>query len=269
MKPVIALAAFITCLCAVPAQAAHFLREPIVPNARIENGGLEPADTPAPATAKFEILTTPETDYAAAPGTSYILWQTVKNAGATPATIDLADVRNVTGGFALLEDQCSGVTLAPHATCQLGVKFAPRAIGSFSAEVEVIDAQNGTHQATLLANAVDGLRSLQFSVAGPQPVPVSYTGGPTDVLVTLTAGDEPAAISRVTDDSALYDGVTIAADYCSGHVLKPGQSCTVGVQLNGLAFTPDLSGYRVVLMVTSQVSAARVLGGFDFDVIAP
>jgi hypothetical protein len=52
-------------------------------------------------------------------------------------------------------------------------------------------------------------------------------------------------------------------------VLVPGKSCVVHVTLDGLAFTPDLSGYRVVLLITSQISAATVTGGFPFDVIAP
>jgi hypothetical protein len=197
------------------------------------------------------------------------LWQTVKNVGTSPAIVDLADVRNVTGGFALLEDLCSGQTLVPGGSCQLGVKFKPPGVGSYSAEVEVIDPQNNSTQATLLANGVDGVGGLTFSISGPQPVPVSYTGGPTNVLVTVTASKGPAAIKQIKDDSALFEGVSISANNCDGKTLAAGKSCTVSVQLDGIDFSPDLDGYRVILEATSQISSAWTTGGFDFDVIAP
>jgi hypothetical protein len=269
MKTLATLAALFTCLCAVPAQAASFFRVPIVLNPQIVNGGLQPADADTSAPAQFEILTTPQADYSAGLGASYVIWQTVTNIGASPAVVDLAMVRNVTGGFALLIDQCSGVTLAPGTACNLGVKFKPPRVGSYSAEVEVIDPQNNSTQATLLANGVDGVGGLTFSVAGPQPVPVQYTGGPTDVLVTVTASKGPAAIQHLFDDSTLFEGVTLTDNQCDGKVLQAGQTCTVSVQLNGLDFSPDLDGYKVILEATSQISSAWTTGGFSFSVIAP
>lgn len=56
---------------------------------------------------------------------------TVTATGTVPATLGQVNVSGADGGdFLLVEDQCSGQTLVPSASCTIGLRFAPGASGS-------------------------------------------------------------------------------------------------------------------------------------------
>lgn len=110
--------------------------------------------------------------------------QTVTYTNAHSARLKVKHVR-VTGrnatDFALSDDGCSGATLAPKATCRIGVAFHPQAAGTRVASVEIVDADQcatwvhvaGSGTATPVAGA--SARGAACS-DGASPVPGSDLG---------------------------------------------------------------------------------------------
>ncbi|MGH2689305.1 MAG: choice-of-anchor D domain-containing protein, partial [Actinomycetota bacterium] len=169
---------------------------------------------------------------------------TVSNAGGSSVTITSAAVA---GGnaqdFLKASDTCSGATLAPGASCTVGVSFLPTAAGSRSAQL-------------VLANAVS-----------PLTVPLSGTGTPNTLSfspATVTFGNQapgaPSAPQAVTltnrgDDPVTVGTVSIAgpdaADFtvsgCAGRTLEPDEACTLSV-----AFAPSRTGSRTATLVVSS-----------------
>jgi hypothetical protein len=198
---------------------------------------------------------------------------TVTSTGDAALKIDgVALVGANPGDFALIDDGCSGQTLAPGATCALRVRFSPNAAGNRSARISIS------------TNAAGSPQGLNFTGTGTQPAPGVPAAGlgpdPVDfgeVPVSTTSGVIPLKVSSVGTAPLVIQGIVIgganprdfpvADDDCSGRTLQPGSSCTVG-----LRFTPKAVGARSArLALTSNApggpQAARA--GFAIAVNAP
>jgi FG-GAP-like repeat/Abnormal spindle-like microcephaly-assoc'd, ASPM-SPD-2-Hydin len=195
---------------------------------------------------------------------------TLTNSGLVPTTISSVGLAGANPGQFSQSNNCI-VTLAPGATCQVSLTFAPTQQGSPTAVVSVTDDAPGSPQAI----------SVQGSVVVPPPPPppppapivssspstitfpgqyVGTSGLPQTVTVTNT-GSAPLSITGATASPADFGVLS----NCSNAVAV-GSSCTIGV-----FFDPTAGGTRTgTLKITdnagdSPQSVTLTGSGLDFS----
>jgi hypothetical protein len=201
---------------------------------------------------------------------------TVTNTGAT-ATLALSVVKNdsssSTGGASQFTytTTCSG-TLAPLASCQVVVTFAPTIGGNASAIIKVSDTVVSTTAptGTVTGTALDrpGLTLLcnntgTVLTAGTwfEDTVVGTTSGPLVCTVSNATGSEQATGALTLVPTAEF---AVASTTC-GPSLDPGLSCTVT-----LTFTPTTKGIRTGTLTvrgTNAAAANRDLSGTGLGVV--
>ena len=141
----------------------------------------------------------------------------VGNSGAgasAPLVVALTGVD--AGRFALTDDGCTGVALAPAGTCDFAIAFAPAAVGHWAATVEI-----APYQARLVAG-VQGAGVL-FSIT-PAGVDFGAVATGTSVVRDLTITNESttAATAALGWQLAAGDFAIDAASTCvAGQPLAP------------------------------------------------
>ncbi len=173
---------------------------------------------------------------------------TVTNTGGANLLLGAVGLANpLAAPFALANDNCTGATVLPAASCTFNVTFSPGSVGAFSDSVDIP------------SNDADE-PSVTVSVSGSgtaQPVPnISVTDSvppTTDQLVpfgsatvgstvneTVTVSNEGNAdlvLGSVAVANALAAPFSIVSDTCSGQTVAPAASCTLGVR-----FQPTSAG---------------------------
>ncbi|MFN8512851.1 MAG: choice-of-anchor D domain-containing protein [Chloroflexia bacterium] len=178
---------------------------------------------------------------------------TVKNIGNGPVTVG-AIVAAANPPFRVVDNQCTGQTLAPNATCTFAVVFNSANAGTFNGTVSIttdapVPATVTT--VTLVGTATNATLYVSTPTVDFGTVQVGTTAGPKSVTLT-NVGSGPILI---TVGPAL--GGTNPADFahsngCTGATLLPGQSCTIQV-----TFTPSAVGPRsATLTVTDNASGS-------------
>ncbi|MFN8537729.1 MAG: choice-of-anchor D domain-containing protein [Thermomicrobiales bacterium] len=143
---------------------------------------------------------------------------------------------STTGDFATFANTCVGQTLAPNATCTIGVRFTPTATGQRTGTLVI--ANTGATTPIVVSLTGNGI-SAQLSVTpgsldfGPhqlgtntvaQTVTVKNIGtGTVTITATALAGSDPTNF-EITGNSCQPSGndVTLAA----------GQECTISVRFH-------------------------------------
>ncbi len=161
----------------------------------------------------------------------------LRNAGA--ATVPVNSFETVgpdRNEFWVSTPDCGGANLAPSQTCTLQVHFNANNEGSFSAAVRV-NANGVSFDAPLSARAerprVD---------ASPAPFAFGQTtvGSPQTRQLTLTnTGNLPAGYFIAIVSGGDVSSFAISGENCTGHIIDPGQSCTVQVR-----FAPTAPGAK-------------------------
>jgi uncharacterized protein DUF11 len=221
----------------------------------------------APSTAQPLALVRGATNFGVqALGSQMTSTETFENALGAPVAISSVLVTGT--GFDDVRDSCNGTTLAPLATCNVTIAFAPSA-GSSTATLSVQDnATSMPEQDYQLTGSGIATGSAQVVVkTGASPSPLA-SGAPvafperTALSSFATAGERLQSIQLVNvgTTSANFDDVTIAGanarDFilssargphgCEDATLAPGGQCFVFVEVRAARYTRQLKASLVV-----------------------
>ena len=166
--------------------------------------------------------------------------------------------------FEVVDDGCSGGTLAADATCTITVAFAPTSAGMKTTNLSVV------------ADGVDGGATAALSGAAVEPPLVRVTPQNQDFGDVVIGESSPNFTFTVTNGGGAPTGAltaalggtdaaefTIASDACSGATLAGGASCAVIV-----TFDPTTTGAKSATLDVSGTpggSASANLTGNGLD----
>lgn len=171
---------------------------------------------------------------------------TVTNTGTSNLLLGtVAGADSLAAPFALANDNCTGATIAPAASCTFNVTFSPGTAGSFGDTLDIVsnDADEPSVTVTLSGNGT-ALPVPNISVTDSVPpatdqsvpfgnIPVGATAGET---VTVTnEGNADLVLGSIAALDGLAAPFTIISDSCSGQTLPQGGSCTLGVRFEPTA----------------------------------
>lgn len=172
------------------------------------------------------------------------LTQTITNTGTANLVIGSLSIGGTNAGdFSLVsgQDNCSGHTLAPNATCTVKVGFAPTVAGARTAAVTIPDNTTGSPHSFNLT----GTGSLSLAVSPATQAFGSVIAGTasTSQASTITNdGNMVATISSASYSDATFStnatGTTCGA---TPYSLNPGASCTYNIKATPAA-TGSYSG---------------------------
>jgi hypothetical protein len=185
---------------------------------------------------------------------------TVENSGDLPGGFFIAIISGGdSASFQLVEEDCTGIPIAPGGKCHAVIRFQPTGAGLQKATFSLFGEGEGAQQITLSGDGVDPGR--------PAPTPSSHSFGTQSVgtagglqLFTFTnEGAVATALSSATLGGEDRDQFRIARDGCSETSLAPGASCQVGVR-----FAPDEAGEKgaTLRLGNSSGVASAALSGF-------
>ena len=186
--------------------------------------------------------------------TSKVQTFTYSNTGLVSITVSSVTLSGAAAAnYVIASDPCTGVTLSPAATCDVGVTFTPSAANKRVATLTVTDETGGAVKTTasLSGMGVAATASLTGTAAfGNQQV------GVTSAAQTLTY--QNTGLGAISVNSAALSGnaatdYVIATDTCTGTTLAASATCSIGV-----TFTPSAVGSRVAsLTVTDSTGGAK------------
>lgn len=185
--------------------------------------------------------------------TSAVQTFTYSNTGLVPITVSsLALTGAAAANYAIASDGCSGETLPPAATCNVGVIFTPSAANNRAATLSAADESGGAAKATASLNGlgVAPTASLSGNAAfGNQQVGVTSA---VQLFTYQNTGIGPIRVSSVTLSGTAAANYVIATDACTGVTLAASATCSIG-----LTFTPSAEGSRTAsLKVTDSTGGA-------------
>lgn len=132
---------------------------------------------------------------------------------------------------------CSSSTLAPGASCTVGVYASPDTIGSRSATLQIADDAPGSPQlVTTTVTGLDGRLSASPSSVNFGSVNVGSRSSKVTIKIT-NIGNVTLNISKVSITGPNPASFRISSSSCTGAGLAPGASCTVTVY-----FRPQSTG---------------------------
>ncbi len=165
------------------------------------------------------------------------------------------------GFFSVGADTCQGYTIAPSATCQITVSYAPTAAGAHSAVLTAPTTTAGV--ATIVGLA--GSAGAMLAPANPTlTAPTVTVGKSTTVDVTFSNGN-PWSVS--TGALSLSQPGTMAAssDNCGNVTLAASASCTATIAISPkvagtysgtVSLTPTVGGAPAVATISGTANAA-------------
>ena len=142
-----------------------------------------------------------------------------------------------------LGDECTGMTLAPAATCRIVATFVPTAAGAREAMLSLTAASHtGAVPATLFGRGLAGaltvtppLHDFGAQDRGIATAPVSFEIENTGELVS-------GPLALVLGQS---NGFHVVSDMCTGALLGLGGRCAIGVTFTPSALGPALASLEV------------------------
>jgi len=166
-------------------------------------------------------------------------------------TINLANNGNIAGGyfigviaggdagsFELLDESCTGRTLAPGDTCVAHVRLAPLSVGAKVARLAFFGDGEGGTIVQIEGNGVAPAVTLApgaFDFGGL----VIGERGAAHAFTIRNDGAQPLGLASVALVGADLDQFGLAGDECSRTVLAPGDECTIQIR-----FAPSEEGAK-------------------------
>ena len=160
------------------------------------------------------------------------------NAGLTIGNIATLDI--LLAPFSILNDACSGATLAPATDCTMTIRFSPTSIGSFSDSFDI--PSDDSDEASLTINLsgagvpipVSDI-AVTDSVDPADDLKVSYgtviLGASSEEMVTITnEGSASLNIGQIAQINTLAAPFSILNDGCSLQTLAQDSSCSLTVK---------------------------------------
>jgi len=156
--------------------------------------------------------------------------------------------------FPTTQDACNGTVLDPGATCTISVRFSPSSSGAKSTALHVGATPGGTATVNLTGTAVDpGALAIAPQSRDFGSVPQGQSSAEQTFQVSNTGGAPTSALAMALTGSDAGE-FGLSTDACSGHILGPGENCTIGVKLS-----PAASG--AVGAKNATLSASATTGG--------
>jgi len=137
-------------------------------------------------------------------------------------------------GFAIASNTC-GTSVAPGASCTVGVTFSPTTTGAATGTLTFIDDAANSPQTVSLSGTATGSAPVTVSSSTLNLGTVAVGATSAAGTVTLT-NRQSVALSFAGTSPATTAGFAIASNTC-GTSIAAGASCTVGV-----TFTPTATG---------------------------
>ena len=179
---------------------------------------------------------------------------TISNDGAVNLTVDNVYLTGLDPSqFIITGDLCKGVTLAPAATCQVDVDFAPTLAVVSTADLAITSAVNPQSPLLVLALSGTGTGTSPLSSVPASHDFGSVTVGSVSPFQAFTISNDGAV--NLTVDNVYLTGLdplrfNITANECLGVTLTPAATCLVDVE-----FAPTLAvTYSADLAITSAVN---------------
>jgi hypothetical protein len=195
-----------------------------------------PVNPPAPAAAT---LSPASVDFGSRPGGSNTgATVTVTDSGGVPLQISGDTLAAASTFFSKTSDTCAGSTLAPGATCAIGLSFHAGAPGTFTGRLDVRDTA-GTQSVPL--TAVGSMGRISVSPSSLDFGSVSFLGGqsaPRTVNIANT-GNAPLHVGAISVQGVNAADFRIQSNPCSNAAVPAGGSCSLT-----LVFRPGGSGGR-------------------------
>ena len=181
-------------------------------------------------------------------GVSPFLTFTVRNVGGTNAGVPAISLGGTSPGQFTQNSDCVSA-LAPLATCTVSVRFAPIALGNFTATVSATAAPGGVASATVFGQGVNGA-SLSVNPSNLQfaDTLIGDVSGQLNFLVTNNGGTATGALT-VGKSGPFPGDFNIVTTTCG--TLAPGGTCLVTV-----SFQPTARGTR-----NASISVSGAPGG--------
>ncbi len=159
----------------------------------------------------------------------------VINTGNAPLQINSASLATNPGdNYTIIDDKCSGQTLAPGNQCEIGVRYGADELpfgGTQRARLEIQSNDSFKPQAFVALRGVVAspklrLSSVDFFDARIDPPYRVYQA------TVFNAGDWPAAINSITTGPTIPSNwFQLVGDECSGTTLGVGERCTIKLRL--------------------------------------
>lgn len=170
----------------------------------------------------------------AAVGTQADQTVTVTNTGNADLVLgNVAMADGLTPPFSLVNDTCSGQTVAATASCTIGVRFAPVAAGGFT-EAFDIPSNDSTDPTVTVALSGTGTAAAAPSIS-VTPVALDFgeltenTTRDQDITIS-NSGAVDLVVTGVGTANPLAAPFSIAADNCTGVPVAPSASCIVRIR---------------------------------------
>lgn len=164
---------------------------------------------------------------------------TVTNGGGTDLIV--SEVTTTNPEFPVDASDCTAAPVAPGASCDVAVRFAPAATGVQGSFVTV-ESNGGEPVASVSGTATEPALAITPAALDFGEQRVDTTSG-AEALVAANVGTAPLTLGDVALGGSNPNEFAIASDGCSDAVLDPGEECTVEV-----SFSPDLTGPRGALL---------------------
>ena len=191
------------------------------PQAGLSSSSLTFGSTPPGSTADTQTLTVTNT------GTANLVVGTVTIGGSAE--------------FGKPSDTCSGATVAPAATCAVGVNFSPVTEGTKNATLSIPSNAAGSPHAV----ALSGVSAAPAPAVGLSTSALSFgsvapgSTAPTQTLTVTNTGTANLVVGSVTLGGSNAAEFGKPSDTCSGATVAPAATCTVGVN-----FAPVTTGAK-------------------------
>jgi VWFA-related protein len=201
----------------------------------------------------------------------------VTNAGT--ADLVIGQMAPLAAPFSIVENTCSGASLAPNASCTVDVRFTPTSaspsVGSFNIP------SNDPNKPTVTVNMSGDGKGLNVTINKVDTSGVSANGGPVKVLVTVTDGDNNAvsgllqgafavsengggrSITNFANTVQVPVSVALDMDYSQSVIDANNQGA---VQAAAKAFLDQLSPTDEAAVIAF---ASEVLTTIDFTLLTP
>ncbi|HXE97663.1 MAG TPA: choice-of-anchor D domain-containing protein, partial [Dongiaceae bacterium] len=196
---------------------------------------------------------------------------TATNNGTANLVIgQIASANPLAAPFSILNDTCSGKTIAPAAACTLTVHFAPTAGAPASDTFDIPSNVTATPAVTItvsgtgtvpLAPAISVTDSIAPATDQQVPFGVVLVGGSADATITATnTGTSELVMGQIASANPLAAPFSILNDNCSGRTLAPASACTLTVRFAPTATGPASDTFDI-LGISLQPVTVSVSGG--------
>lgn len=169
------------------------------------------------------------------------------NAGLIMGSIGQAN--GLSAPFSIVNDTCSGQTVAPSGTCTAGVRFSPGSAGLFSNTFDIPSNDPDENPVTVTVRGTGSTDpipdiSVTDTIGDAQDLSLPFSelteGNVADGTVTIANngyGGADLVLGTIGQADPLASPFSIQNDLCSGQTLGPSETCSLDVR-----FSPTAAG---------------------------